>query len=120
MRLWHYKLIPILDDKRLIKQHCECCAFRKNLYQKGNYPGCSKDTDISEIVWYHLKILKEMDNRGFRYDKNWHIWLWRGKNMANFLEVKNAESVKCHDSQYLEACIERLKIKGYELTALNF
>jgi len=112
MRLWHYLLIPKLDNKRLVKQHSECCSFRRTLYKKGNYPGCKKDTDIGEIHWYHYEIMKEMRNRGFKYDQKWHHPCYRGVDMDEFDTVSMAVTVKCHDDEYLSSCLETLRSKG--------
>ena len=35
MRLWHYKMIPVLPRKQLISQLRECVLIGKNLFEKG-------------------------------------------------------------------------------------
>ena len=82
MRLWHQRIIPLLDTQRLCDQHRTCCALRGR--------GWGKSNRIVNWVWddrhgenalavYHGDVLVEMDRRGFNYGVEWLRPDHRGK-----------------------------------------
>lgn len=74
MRLWHSKLIPILDNKRLCDVHMSCCNLRGKGWGKRNAAvGYLYEDPLGEeaLVEYHYKVLNEMEYRGFEPDEKW-------------------------------------------------
>lgn len=83
MRLWHSKLIPLLDNKRLCDVHMSCCNLRGKGWGKRNVSiNYLYDDPLGEdaLCVYHHKVLVEMENRGFKYDSAWIIASYCGKN----------------------------------------
>lgn len=77
------------------------------------------------LVWYHWKIIDEMEKRGYCPDKQWDNLQYRGKNIINdnskFDELINSTELFVyyryfnypeHNEEYLKECIENLKSKG--------
>ena len=72
MRLWHFKLIPVLPRQQLLGQWRECCLIAKELAEKGTpnhilvnpvvqYP-------LSHFCYYSYTVYKEMKKRGYSVD----------------------------------------------------
>ena len=83
MRLWHSKLIPLLDGKRLCDLHMSCCNLRGNGWGKRNRNiDYIYDDPLGEdaLAAYHLIVLEEMTHRGYRFDKQWKNLHYCGKN----------------------------------------
>lgn len=74
MRLWHSKLIPLLDGKRLCDLHMSCCNLRGMGWGKRNASiNYLYDDPLGEeaLAVYHYLVLSEMSSRGFKYDRSW-------------------------------------------------
>lgn len=76
MRLWHYKLLPLLNDKLLISQWRECCAVSSmySINKKFFLVNRIYDYPPIHIKVYSDLVAQEMKNRGFKisqssYDK---------------------------------------------------
>lgn len=121
MRLWHYKLIEVLDVKRLLGQHRECCALRGNGWRKNHstvdyvfkyHPHC--------LFSYHKDVMNQMETRGFNVTQAWWDKNYRGKNCRPWREDELAceDPVEIpypeHNKQYLKKCVSLLKKKNYE------
>ena len=117
MRLWHKDLICDLPNQQLLGQHRECCALRGNGWGRKhatvnyvfNYP-------YEYLYSYHLKVIEEMNKRGYKVDNNWINFNYRGKNCLEKIEKINRYYLNKpymeHDNNYLMECIENLTIKG--------
>lgn len=120
MRLWHQKLIPYLDNQRLLGQHRECCALRGLGWgKKHSVVDYVFTHDPSYLSAYHSIVMDEMLRRGYLPDTTWYCANYRGKNVGvdktwrssyNFYnqEILYPE----HNNDYLMECIELLKKKG--------
>ena len=127
MRLWHQKLIPYLDDRRLLGLHREVATLRG--YGRGR-----KYTTVdyvfkyepARLYAYHLLAMNEMKKRGFDPDWHWYSRLYRGKNrpLQTLLEAgayvytpdaDNPFIYPEHDDRYLLECLDNLAAKGAEL-----
>lgn len=121
MRLWHEKLIPILDNKRLLGQHRECCALRGL--------GWGRKHSVVDYVFkhsplklyaYHLKIMEEMTLRGMHPAFEWSIPGHRGRHSSAWENLSCSESIPSssgfvyfeHDNSYLDECIVNLESKN--------
>lgn len=120
MRLWHQDLIHLLPRQQLLGQHRECCALRGKGWGKPhstvNYVF---DHPYSWLYAYHIKVMQEMSNRGYKVDTIWYDITYRGKILGN-CNVQNIGGYGSiiypeHNSKYLEECIDNLKSKGINL-----
>lgn len=74
MRLWHSKLIPLLDGRRLCDLHMSCCNLRGKGWGKRNAAvGYLYEDPLGEdaLTVYHHAVLKEMDARGYNFATPW-------------------------------------------------
>lgn len=128
MRLWHQKLIPHLDKKRLLGQHRECCALRgKGWGKKHSVVDYVFKHGLDHLYAYHCLVMHEMLSRQFNanIDAKWYNRLYRGKRLpkANLSEVgiyvyseQEQDPIYAeHDDQYLLECLLNLKSKSAEL-----
>jgi uncharacterized protein (TIGR02328 family) len=123
MRLWHIDLIPLLDDKRLLSQHRECCMFRGKRFQFGNYPGILKTDNIENLLAYHFKVTMEMSKRGFNVNLDWLDPYYRGESLPEWKNVdllkviylqKHPEEIlkDTMTDSYKTECIKLIKSRG--------
>lgn len=127
MRLWHQKLLPYLDKKRLLGQHRECCALRgKGWGRKHSTVDYVFKYDLSHLYQYHCLVMHEiLQQYDYDIDDQWYVRLWRGKALGNstLSEVgtfvwhykANDTIYPEHDDKYLKECLLNLKSKGAEL-----
>ena len=114
MRLWHEKLIPILPSAQLNGQHQECCALRGNGWGK-------KHSTINyifnhspyKLYKFHLKVMNERFNRGYKVDEQWLNKCYRGKVCKPYesLQAIADWQYKEHNDEYLIECIHNLLTK---------
>ena len=109
MRLWHYKLIPVLPKDMLVSQWRECIAIKRQ-WEKGtlkhrlvsyvqNY---SKDYFIAYIV----KLSVELDNRNIKYKHKYF------EEFYKFCDGKYyKEPYLEHNDRYLKQCYYNLQEK---------
>ena len=83
MRLWHQKLIPYLDKKRLFGQHRECCALRgKGWGKKHSVVDYVFKYRLDRLYAYHCLVMNEMVRQfNANIDVNWYNRLYRGKSL---------------------------------------
>lgn len=128
MRLWHQALIPKLPSRQLLGQHRECCAMRgKGWGKRHSTVDYAFTHEPALLVAYHLLIIKEMQNRGYKPSSIWKNPEYRGRalgfceNWCSPSEVnpylrtallRNDIIFPEHDGSYLAECIENLNRKG--------
>lgn len=109
MRLWHSKLLPLLDGKRLCDVHMSCCNLRGKGWGKRNAAvGYLYEDPLGEdaLYEYHLKVLNEMEWRGYEPNENWFDPHYCGKKRAG----------RPIDYERLEAAARRnIPLKGHTL-----
>ena len=127
MRLWHQKLIPYLDKKRLLGQHRECCALRgKGWGKKHSVVDYVFEHGLDHLYEYHLLVMNEMAQQfNANIDVSWYDRTYRGKNLPNarlskvgtYLYRKQDKQLIYpeHDDGYLKECLLNLKSKGADL-----
>lgn len=125
MRLWHQKLIPYLDDRRILGQHRECCALRGGGWgRKHSVVDYVFRYEPARLYAYHLLVMDEMMKRGFTPDGYWYSRLYRGKNRPLYTLLETGTYVMDrpdavvypeHDDRYLSECLDNLAAKGAEL-----
>lgn len=127
MRLWHEALIPYLPRQQLLGQHRECCALRgKGWGKKHATVNYVFDHPYEWLVAYHIKIMQEMQNRGYHVDNQWYIWTYRGKLIGH---MQYNSKINCgidkyfsqakiypeHNDSYLQECLLNLHNKGIDI-----
>ena len=126
MRLWHSKLIPFLDNKRLCDVHMSCCNLRGKGWGKRNVSiNYLYDDPLGEdaLTVYHHRVLFEMKQRGFNYDPAWEIASYCGKNrpareacLINYLiACKREVPLLGHTTEILQKDIEALQDRGLDI-----
>lgn len=120
MRLWHEALIPHLPRQQLLGQHRECCALRGNGWGKShatvNYVF---QYSPFKLFQYHMLIMKEMKNRGYKNDPLWENPCYRGQKCPAYENCPEKLSPYFpypeHDENYLNVCLKNLKAKGVSI-----
>src|SRR5690625_952878 len=121
MRLWHEALIPKLPRQQLLGQHRECCALRGLGWNKKH---ATVDYVFKYPPWnlyqYHMLVINEMKNRGYRNDPLWEDPHYRGKNCQPYEDIDlekmpSYTSYSEHDLDYLKKCLNNLSKKGVNL-----
>ena len=88
MRLWHYKLIPVLPRQQLLGQWRECCLIAKELSENGtpNHILVNPVTKypINEFLAYWITVENEMLTRGYKVDESKYLLLYdKGGSMTD-------------------------------------
>lgn len=121
MRLWHQSLISLLPRQQLLGQHRECCALRgKGWGKKHATVNYVFNYELEFLVAFHIKVMDEMQARGYKVSPEWIDYNYRGKNCpkANLDEDKINNIKKLnpiyqeHNKDYFYQCIENLKTKN--------
>lgn len=127
MRLWHQDLIKLLPDQQLRGQHRECSALRGNGWGRKHATVDYVFTHSPYMLYeYHLLIMKEMRDRGYKVDKLWYNPLYRGKicepytyEELNYEIHSKGKIYREHNEEYLKECLDNLASKGIELSILK-
>lgn len=125
MRLWHQKLIPYLDDKRILGQHREVAALRGGGWgRKHSVVDYVFRHEPARLYAYHVLVMDEMIRRRFNPDVLWYDRLYRGKNLPSFTLSETGSYgfldrdviiYPEHNDIYLAECLDNLAAKGAEL-----
>lgn len=122
MRLWHQDLIPYLPNAQLLGQHRECCALRGLGWGKKHSTVDYVFTYHPDYLYnYHIEIIVEMLNRGYKVDDKWTNRYYRGKRSEPWktLEYLHMGFVGTiypeHDDDYMEECLQNLRGKGINI-----
>lgn len=132
MRLWHEGLLPYLPRQQLLGLHREVCALRGKGWGRKHSVVDYVFTHPIEWLWaYHMRVMKEMLNRGYHPDKVWFDVTYRGKDLGTMTQEEqeaidvddiNAKLAATevyiypeHDDAYLEECLQNLEAKGINL-----
>ena len=144
VRLWHETLLPYLPYRQLLGQHRECCALRGNGWGKSHATVNYVFEHPYEWLWvYHMKVMREMLNRGFNVDPQWLTMGYQGKSKPQRVyymptHAPDASRVELHpvpdtavlnqklmvhnlvypehNDEYLRECVQNLLGKGIDLT----
>lgn len=112
MRLWHYKLIPVLPNDMLVSQWRECIAIKRQ-WEKGTLKhrlvSYVMDYDTSDFLAYVNQVVSELQKRNIKYQQKYvdelvqftHGWINLDKDF-HYPE---------HNFQYLEQCYYNLMEK---------
>ena len=116
MRLWHYKLIPVLPNKMLVSQWRECLAIKRQ-WEKGtlkhrlvNYV---MDYDKNYFYNYITRLCQEMLKRNIKYqDKYLYETMDFCECTGNRLYPMDKLNYHEHNDRYLKQCLYNLEEKA--------
>ena len=112
MRLWHYKLLPVLPDKFIIAEWRECIAIKRQ-WEKGTLKhrlvSYVMDYDKKYFMSYVFDLGVEMDKREIKYkdklyDEICEFCNWNGVLNGNYNYLE-------HNDRYLKQCFYNLEEK---------
>lgn len=114
MRLWHYELIPYLDNQHLLGQWRECVAIKRKIDKCGtpnnyivNYVTTYSVEDFKKYCGY---VITEMTRRGFKVNPKLvnEIYEFEGKSFHSTNKPSNRVFYHHHDTNYLKICYYNL------------
>ena len=112
MRLWHYRLIPVLPNKMLVSQWRECIAIKRQ-WEKGTLKhrlvSYVMDYDTSFFSNYVTLIANEMDRRNIKFKVQYLDEIFEfSSNLNTVLFIPYPE----HNDRYLKQCYYNLEEKA--------
>jgi len=115
MRLWHYKLIPVLPKDMLVSQWRECIAIKRQ-WEKGTL----KHRLVSYVMKYSKeyfmnyvsKIDTQMTIRGIKHQNKYYdeILEFCEEDFDNYAKYTNPIYFE-HNNRYLKQCYYNLQEK---------
>lgn len=115
IRLWHYALIPVLDNKHLVSQWQECIAIKRQ-WKKGTL----KHRLVSYVVAYDRKyfynyvarVCQEMLKRNIKYQNKYIMEILEFcECVPNELYPMEELNYPEHNDRYLKQCYFNLQEK---------
>lgn len=110
MRLWHYKLIPVLPKAQLISQWRECIAIKRQ-WEKGTLKhrlvSYVMDYDKPYFLNYVRQVVRELNNRHINIKFSLYDEIWDFCN-DKIVVVNNYPE---HNDRYLKQCYYNLQEK---------
>lgn len=111
MRLWHYKLIPVLSNAMLVSQWRECIAIKRQ-WEKGTLKhrlvSYVKDYEKSYFMSYVYYVTLEMKKRNIKFQEKYIKELNKFCNNKIWL---NSLTYPEHNDRYLRQCYYNLQEK---------
>lgn len=116
MRLWHYKLIPVLPNAMLVSQWRECIAIKRQ-WQKGTLKhrlvSYVMDYNKEYFADYITSVVIELEIRNIKFQEK---YLNEILDFCNIKIINNTyEKVlryKEHNDRYLKQCLYNLQEKA--------
>lgn len=112
IRLWHYKLIPVLPNAMLVSQWRECIAIKRQ-WEKGTLKhrlvSYVMDYDKDCFGYYTYKVVKELKNRNINYQSKYYDEILDFCSVDGLLVTENYPE---HNDQYLKQCYYNLQEKA--------
>ena len=108
MRLWHYKLIPVLPKKQLVSQWRECIAIKRqweNGTLKHRLVNYVMNYDKGTFMAYVLDVIDEMSRREIKYKDKYY------NEILEFCGYYNNLIYPEHNDRYLRQCYYNLQEK---------
>jgi len=114
MRLWHYKLIPVLSNKMLVAQWRECVAIKRQ-WEKGTLKhrlvSYVMDYPKSYFRDYTKLVAKELRNRKININLKLYDEIWDFCTTFSQLEKVTDIYYPEHNDKYLKQCFYNLEEK---------
>jgi uncharacterized protein (TIGR02328 family) len=116
MRLWHYQLLPLLDDFHIVAQWRELLAIKGAIDKNGtpNHRLVNKVLDFSilDFKQYTFKVAEEMQRRKIKFvaSKLGEVIVWECDHFAK----RNTKTLYegWHNNRYLTQCYYNLQEKA--------
>lgn len=112
MRLWHYKLIPVLPNKMLVSQWRECIAIKRQ-WEKGTLKhrlvSYVMDYDRTYFRTYVREVAKELKHRKININLRLYDEIWDFCSI--FPEPVCDTHYPEHNDRYLKQCYYNLQEK---------
>ena len=110
MRLWHYKLIPVLPNAMLVSQWRECIAIKRQWEKetlKHRLVSYVKDYEEQYFMDYVESVVEEMEKRKIKYQIKYYdeILEFCGTLPHAWFNYKE------HNERYLKQCLYNLQEK---------
>ena len=113
MRLWHYKLIPVLPNKMLVSQWRECIAVKRQWRKETlKHRLVSYVIDYNKAIFYEytLKVRDEMIKRNIKFKDKYIDEIWRYCFPKGYA-IAGLENYPEHNDRYLAQCYFNLQEK---------
>lgn len=115
MRLWHYKLIPVLPNAMLVSQWRECIAIKRQ-WEKGilkhRLVSYVMDYDKVYFLRYVDLVLNEMYNRKIKWQNKYYNEIFEYCYKPVIITQNNDYLLyKEHNDRYLKQCYYNLQEK---------
>lgn len=109
MRLWHYKLIPVLPNKMLVSQWRELIAIKRQ-WEKGTLKHPLVDYimqyDKKDFMYYTDKVVNQLGARNIKYQNKYYF------EIKNFCSPKHyiigGKDYPEHNNVYFKICCYNL------------
>lgn len=117
MRLWHYSLLPYLENQHIVSQWRELLAIKGAIDKNGtpNHRLVNKvlDYSIAEFKTYTILVVEELKKREIRFDKNKYLEIirWESEHFTNKAE-NEVLYASWHNKRYLRQCFYNLEEKA--------
>lgn len=126
--IWHEGLIWKLPNRKLKELHKNCCKLRmlkssnnfvvrlkRKLVKKANRYIIKGSYE--QLYAYHYKVMKELDERGIKYDKSWTSMCYAGKN--NFICPLKSAGIHSFRSSIVQQYIQSQTYKEQDAFQLD-
>lgn len=114
LRLWHWKLIPVLPRQQLLGQWRECCLIAKELQEKGTPNHILVNPVIAfpmdHFISYCVLVINEMDKRGYNANIETLEKYLVGKSFRGIINLDQLFP-GWHTDEYLRQCYYNLEEK---------
>ena len=114
MRLWHYKLIPVLPNKMLVSQWRECIVIKRQ-WEKGTLKHrlVSYVMDYNKLYfWDYVKrIVYQMEQRGIKYQQKYYDEFVDWCEVHSYIMRPDILNYPEHNDRYLKQCLYNLEEK---------
>jgi len=117
MRLWHYKLLPVLPRQQLLGQWRECCCIVKKLSTNGtpNHLLVNKILDFPPNHFYRYcqLVAEEMIKRGYKVGNSYSNLSASFDKFSDcyWMSIEGELFSEWHNKRYLRQCYYNLQEK---------
>lgn len=112
IRLWHYKLLPVLPDKMLVAEWRECIAIKRQ-WEKGTLKhrlvSYVKKHSKGLFRNYVIDVVEEMNKRNIKYQEKYYDEIF---DYCNELLCSPYLDYPEHNNRYLKQCYYNLQEKA--------
>lgn len=110
MRLWDYRLIPVLPNKMLVSQWRECIAIKRQ-WEKGTLKhrlvSYVMDYDKCKFNYFVALVIREMEKRNIKYKESYAIEI---REFCKSIVIHS--NYPEHNDRYLKQCYYNLEEKA--------